>query len=180
MKKQLATLFTILITGLVTAQTNYNKASFDFENGSPENWTQVRGFSSSTEQVASGKKSMKADFPDYASVKGNGPKLQSFRGKNVSPGKFNIAKGTYTVSVKVYIEGEVPRYLSISLSGKPKVVAEFQKLDGLEVNKWHTLTTTINVDEDSKGNWLSISFFALPKSGSGAVYIDDLSIVSAQ
>lgn len=157
-----------------------DKASFDFENGSPENWTQLKGFETSTDQVASGEKSMKATFLDYSKVKTKGPKLQSFRGKKLSPGFLNLKAGTYEFSVKVFLEGDVPSFLQVSLSGDPKVGSKFKRLDKLPQNSWQTLTSSFTIDKDSKKNWLSISFSVLPKSGSGVVYIDDLSIVTAQ
>ncbi|NIJ44823.1 hypothetical protein FHR24_001262 [Wenyingzhuangia heitensis] len=170
--------FTVLgISFAASAQiSGVDKASFDFENGSPENWTQSKGFETSTEQVASGKKSMKVTFKSYDNI-GAGPKLQSFRGKKVSPGFFNLKAGTYEVSAKVFLEGEVPGFLQISLSGDPKVNSKFKRLDKLPQKSWQTLTSTFTIDKDSHKNWLSIGFFVFPKSGSGTVYVDDLNIV---
>ncbi|ANW96240.1 hypothetical protein AXE80_08090 [Wenyingzhuangia fucanilytica] len=170
---------TFAILGLsITANaqiTGADQASFDFENGSPEHWTQMKGFESSTEQVASGEKSMKVAFDDYSNV-GKGPKLQSFRGKAAAPGFFDLKAGTYEMSVKVYTEGEVPRFLQISLSGPAKVNSKFDDLDKQAKNSWQTLTSTFTIDKDAKKNWLSVSFFVFPKSGSGTVYIDDFKI----
>lgn len=156
--------------------TGFSDKSYDFENGSPENWTQRPGFSSSTDRVASGKKGMKAEFKDYGSLK-KGPKLQSFRNKNLADGKFDIKAGTYKMTVKVYIEGEAPRHLYVELKSAPgKKSPRFERLDRLEKNSWHTITATFAVEKDFKNDWMSIRFTNLPNSGAGTIYIDDLDI----
>ena len=181
-KLKILTLNFLLFTGMsymANAQvTNFSDAAYDFENGSPENWTQEPGFSTSTDIVASGEKSMKAVFTEYAEVN-KGPKLQAWKLGKLSNGKFDIKTGAYKMTVKVYVEGEVPSQLYVELkSALGNMRPKFEKLDRLEKNTWHTLSGTFSVEEDYKNDWASIKFVGMPKSGAGTIYIDDLDIAS--
>lgn len=179
---KLSLLTAILFAGIpntVNGQiTGFDKESFDFENGSPENWTQKPGFTTTTDQVASGEKSMKAEFDDYSKVK-KGPKLQSFRKNNLSNGVFDMKAGTYKMSVKVYLKGEVPRYLAIATkSSSNNKDIRLDRLDRLKKNTWHTLTDTFTLEKDFNKQNLAFKFNNFPKTGSGTIYVDDFNLES--
>lgn len=166
--------FTFLIgQTIVLAQRIVTDAyDFGFEGTSVVDWTQVAGFESESAIVASGNKSMRAsmNYPQQS------PKLQTFRESNSSNGTFDLVAGAYTLSVMVYLVGDVPSELKISPTSAPFMPN--LSLQGVNKGEWVKLETTFTVAENEAKNdaWVVIQFLNTPDSGSGTVYIDDIVI----
>ena len=164
----------ILLIGVskITAQV-LDPIDFGFEDTSIADWTQVAGFIEETSIVASGLKSMKADMTYPVSS----PKLQTYRNAATSNGTFQLSAGNYTVSVMVYLTGDVPTGLKISPTSTP-IFSNFS-FEGVAKNQWVKLELPFTVAPEEARNdaWLVIQFLGLPSSGSGTVYIDDITII---
>lgn len=174
--KQLFNLFLVIFVCCfshtnVTSQI-LDAHDFGFEGSSVADWTQIAGFTEDTTIKASGLKSMKAamNYPQ------NSPKLQTYRNSNSSNGFFDLVEGDYTLSVMVYLEGDVPSELKISPTSAP--FFPNLSLINIEKEKWVQLQSnfTVSAAEVKSDSWLAINFIGLPNSGSGTVYIDDIVI----
>lgn len=157
--------------------TGFDTTAFGFENGAAENWTQFAGFTTTTEQVASGTNSMKAAIDGST----NTPKLQTWRNVGSSDGQFDVLAGDYELTVKVYVTGNVPTTLNFAYAAG---VSAFQNvpftINTLTPNMWHTLTGNFNVNVDDTGRWFSVQFSSYPATGlTGTVYVDDVTLALA-
>ncbi|MGY5351433.1 T9SS type A sorting domain-containing protein [Wenyingzhuangia sp. IMCC45533] len=201
MKKQLLKIASVaLLLGAsvqLNAQNILPEAAFGFENDgdvtfggadpatrngatSPSNivnaMTQVDGFTQSSEQAQSGTYSAKTDLVAIGTTI---PKLQTWRGSN-GGSFFTTVVDNYTLKVWVYLVGDTPTTLRLSMNsqaGNPATAFDFT---GLSKNTWHQVTanSTINSVEAEANGWFNVDytgFQASPAAGS-AIYIDNITM----
>lgn len=185
-----------LISSSLTAQvTNFNTDAFGFEltsveyNGGTSDvvtaWTQVAGFTQSTDHVYSGAYSLKMPY-DYDNLVE--PKLQTYRSNVNNEGNytFTIPTGaTQDILVSAWVYTEVsgasaPTNITVS----PKNLTATLDISAVTPGEWtyvYTIVTATDAaDVGVLGQWSTIKCTGFPSTGDGTtavdaiVYLDDL------
>lgn len=140
-------------------------------------WTQNAGFTQTSERAKEGTYSMKCDLVATA---GSNPKLQTWRTNTNKEHEFTTEVADYDVKMWVYLEGDTPSGVKLSLdsqAAKPQVNFDFTTL---AKNQWVQVeaTSKLTSAEAIESNWFSFVMTGLkatPSAGS-KIYFDDITV----
>lgn len=141
-------------------------------------WTQVGGFSQSSDEAHSGTYSMKAVF-DYSTANPTEAKLQTWRSNTNKEGNFSLTEREYLISAWVKVtNGTQPTSLNLPIKGAGVNI----DISGVSSNVWtkvyKIVTTTADAALGDNKNWMTVNFQGtIPETGTCTLYVDDISIV---
>ncbi len=186
MKKKLqrSILFILFLsfTGLLTAQTNLLPSNFfGFEETDPTGWFMNAAsdpyVAISNEQAATGTASLKFNFPDYSALSDGSTSINAETAVAVGS-KVDVAAGTYTMKVKVYVVDNAPGLFKTIF--KPGWIQVDWDISGIETGKWVELEQTVTLPEFVDGGMViqiyQTAFTVM--EGAGSFYVDDIEIFS--
>ncbi|MDO6737049.1 T9SS type A sorting domain-containing protein [Wenyingzhuangia sp. 2_MG-2023] len=188
MKKQILKISALFLMTVGANAQILNADAFGFEltnvdySGSTSDivtaWTQVAGFSQSSDEAHSGTYSMKAEF-DYSDGDPTAAKLQTWRSNTNKEGNFSLTERDYLVSAWIKVtSGTQPSVLNLPIKGAGVNI----DVSGVSTNVWtkvyKVVTTTADSALGDDKNWMTINFQGtVPATGTSTVYVDDISIV---